>query len=91
MEDEMNKVEISQSLLNIYQKSKLAAYAPHSEYYAVRKEFKGKKIIITVRVNTIISSIRTQRRWSPHGIFIRSRGSDFRSERNCSTVSKPTC
>ena len=43
MEDEMNKVEISQSLLNIYQKSKLAAYAPHSEYYAVRKEFKGNK------------------------------------------------
>ena len=37
----MNKVEISQSLLNIYQKSKQAAYSPHSEYYAVRKEFKG--------------------------------------------------
>lgn len=72
MEDEMNKVEISQSLLNIYQKSKLAAYAPHSEYYAVRKEFKGKKIIITVRVITVIFSIRTQRRWSPYGIFIRS-------------------
>ena len=44
MEDEMNKVEISQSLLNIYQKSKLAAYSPHSEYYAVRKEFKGNFI-----------------------------------------------
>merc|ERR1712131_127327 len=41
MEDEMNKVEISQSLLNIYQKSKQAAYSPHSEYYAVRKEFKA--------------------------------------------------
>ena len=54
MEDEMNKVEISQSLLNIYQKSKLAAYAPHSEYYAVRKEFKGKHMVLLSVLKTMI-------------------------------------
>ena len=44
MEDELNKREISQSLLTAYENSKSATRPTpqHSEYYAVRKEFKGK-------------------------------------------------
>ena len=42
MEDEMNKNEISNSLLWVFQQSKIAALnSQHSEYYTVRKEFKG--------------------------------------------------
>ena len=43
MEDELNKREISQSLLTAYENSKSATRPTpqHSEYYAVRKEFKG--------------------------------------------------
>jgi hypothetical protein len=42
MEDEMNKSEISNSLLTVFQQSKQAASnSQHSEYYTVRKEFKA--------------------------------------------------
>ena len=38
----MNKNEISNSLLWVFQQSKIAALnSQHSEYYTVRKEFKG--------------------------------------------------
>ena len=44
MEDEMNKSEISNSLLTVFQQSKQAASnSQHSEYYTVRKEFKGNR------------------------------------------------
>lgn len=51
MEDELNKREISQSLLTAYENSKSATRPTpqHSEYYAVRKEFKGTfSVIISV-------------------------------------------
>ena len=44
MEDELNKAEINNSLLSAFRNSKTAAHSIHSEYYTVRKEFKGRHI-----------------------------------------------
>ena len=43
MEDELNKLEISHSLMMAYENAKSATRPTpqHSQYYAVRKEFKG--------------------------------------------------